>query len=386
MSTSLVNTFGLSEDQIMMRDVVLDLLAKTLPREEIKRLDDEREWPEAAYQALAEAGFLGIPFEEEYGGSEGSYKDLTVLMETLGYYYGGIGQALMITLLYAGGHISKFGSPELKQRIIPGIVDGSIKLALAMSEPGTGSDVAGISTKAVRGDNGYVLNGTKVWISGAHVADYIVVIAKTDPNAGRHQGVSTILVDTKSPGVKISPLAMLGRRTTHANEVVFEDVEVPFENLIGEEGAAWKNIMKALAVERLALAAIAAGNCFRITEDARDYAKQRVQFGQPISDFQVIQHKLVDMWTMAETARQQVYRVAELLDGGQGAIEEASIAKIVATENGFKCADMGLQIFGGSGYAMEYDMQMYFRDARVGPIGGGTNEIQKNVLAKRMGI
>ena len=140
------------------------------------------------------------------------------------------------------------------------------------------------------------------------------------------------------------------------------------------------------AAERLALAAISAGHCFKITEYARDYAQQRIQFGHPISDYQVIQHKLVDMHIMAETARQAVHRAAALLDAGQEAVEELSMAKIIATENNFRCADMGLQILGGAGYSMEYDMQMFFRDSRVGPIGGGSNEIQRNVLAKRMGL
>jgi alkylation response protein AidB-like acyl-CoA dehydrogenase len=383
---TLVNTTGLNEDQRMVREAVLDILESTLPKEEIRRIDEVKEFPTAAYQALADSGFLGLFYEEEFGGAGGSYKDLTNFMETLGYHYAGIGQAVMITSVYAGGHVSKFGSDELKRRIIPGLVDGSIKMSLAMSEPGTGSDVAGLKTKAVRQDGGYLLNGTKVWISGAHVADYIVVIAKTDPDAQRHQGLTTFLVDTKSPGVSINPLSMLGRRTTHANEVVFENVFVPEENRIGDEGKTWKNLMKCLAMERLGLAAISAGNCYRVTEDAAEYAQQRIQFDQPISQFQVIQHKLVDMWIMAEQARQATYRVAELLDAGDPAIEETSVAKIIATDNNFKVSDIGLQVFGGSGYAMEYDMQMYFRDSRVGPIGGGTNEIQKNVLAKRMGL
>lgn len=386
LTKTLVNTAGLNEDQKMVREAVLEILEATLPREEIRRLDDAKEFPHAAYNALAESGFLGIFFDEAYGGASGSAKDITNLMETLGYHYAGIGQAVMITSIYAGSHVSKFGSEEMKQRIIPGIIDGSIKMALAMSEPGTGSDVAGLQTKAVKVEGGYLLNGTKVWISGAHVADYIVVIAKTDMNAERHQGLTTFLVDTKSEGVTINPLSMLGRRTTHANEVVLEDVFVPEGNRIGEEGMTWKNLMKCLATERLGLAAISAGNCYRITEDAVAYAKERVQFDQPISKFQVIQHKLVDMWIMAEQARQATYRVAELLDAGESVIEETSVAKIVSTENNFKVADIGLQVYGGSGYAMEYDMQMYFRDSRVGPIGGGTNEIQRNVLAKRMGL
>ena len=383
---TLMNLHGLTDEQKLMRDSVLAICAKHLPWDRIRRMDEAREFPHDAYDALAEAGYLGLFYPEALGGMAGSHADLTVLLETLGYYYTGIAQAVTTTMIYAGMHVVKFAPPALRDDIVPKIAAGKVKLALAMSEPGTGSDVAGIRTTARRDGDDYVVNGNKVWITCAHVADYLVVIAKTDPDAPRHQGMSPILVSTKAPGVRIRPLQMLGRRTTHANEVFFDDVRVPASNLIGQEGQAWKNIMKCLGVERLALAAISAGHCFKITEYARDYAKDRVQFGHPISDYQVIQHKLVDMHIMAETARQSVHRVAALLDAGLDAVEETSMAKIVCTDNNFRCADMGLQILGGAGYSMEYDMQMFFRDSRVGPIGGGSNEIQRNVLAKRMGL
>lgn len=383
---SLMNTFGLTEEQKMMRESVLTLLERHLPWDRVRKMDEEKAFPHEAYNALAEAGFLSLFYPEELGGSGGSYKDVAVFLETLGYYYTGIAQAVTTTAIYAGMHVAKFGSDELKQKIIPDVIAGKTRLALAMSEPGTGSDVAGIKTTAVKDGDEYVLNGNKVWITCAHVADYLVVITKTEKNEDRHQGISTILIDTKAPGVTIRPLNMLGRRTSHANEVFFDNVRVPAANLFGGEGQAWKNIMKCLGLERMALAAISSGHCFRITEYARDYAKQRIQFNQPISNFQVIQHKLVNMQIMSETSRQSVYRVAELLDGGDPAISETSIAKIVCTDNNFRCADEGLQIMGGAGYSMEYDMQMFFRDSRVGPIGGGSNEIQRNVLAKRMGL
>lgn len=383
---TLMNLHGLTEEQRMMRESVLGICERHLPWERVRQMDEAREFPHAVYDALAEAGYLGLFYPERLGGMGGTYTDLAVLLETLGYYYTGIAQGVTTTLIYAGMHVVKFARPEVQEEIVPKIISGKVKLALGMSEPGTGSDVAGIRTTAVREGDEYVLNGNKVWITCAHVADYLVVIAKTDPKAERHRGMSAILVDARSPGVSIRPLQMLGRRTTHANEVFLDNVRVPARNLIGEEGRAWKNIMTCLGVERLALAAISSGHCFRITEYARDYAKQRIQFGQPISDFQVIQHKLVNMLIMAETARQSVYRVAELLDAGQPAVEETSIAKIVCSDNNFRCADEGLQIMGGAGYSMEYDMQMFFRDSRVGPIGGGSNEIQRNVLAKRMGL
>jgi len=382
---SLVNLTGLSEEQRMMREGVLDLLNKHLPWDLVRKLDEEKGFPHAAYEALADAGYLGIFYPESLGGMGGTHRDITTFMETLGYYYTGIAQGVTVTAIYAGMHVAKFGPPAMQQEIVPKIVAGKAKLSLAMSEPGTGSDVAGIKTTAIRDGDEFVLNGNKVWITCAHVADYLVVIAKTDPQA-RHRGISTLLVDARAPGVTIRPLAMLGRRTTHANEIFFDNVRVPASNLIGNEGEAWKNIMKCLGLERMALAAISTGHCFKITEYARDYAKQRIQFGQPISNFQVIQHKLVDMLIMSETARQATHRVADLLDAGNPALAETSIAKIVATENNFKCADMGLQILGGAGYSMEYDMQMFFRDSRVGPIGGGSSEIQKNVIAKLMGI
>lgn len=382
---SLINTAGLTEEQNMMREGVLDLLNRHLPWEKIRKMDEAREFPLEAYNALAEAGYLGIFYPEELGGMGGSYKDIAVFLETLGYYYTGIAQAVTTSAIYAGMHVAKFGSPEMQQEIVPKIIAGKAKLALGMSEPGTGSDVAGIKTFAERQGDDYVINGNKVWITCAHVADYIVAIVKTEREA-RHSGISTILVPTDAPGVTIRPLSMLGRRTTHANEVFFENVRVPASNLFGGEGRAWKNIMSCLGLERLGLAAISVGHCFKITEYARDYAKDRIQFGQPISNFQVIQHKLADMLIMAEGARQATYRVAELLDAGQPVVTEASIAKIVATENNFKCADIGMQILGGAGYSNEYDMQMFFRDSRVGPIGGGTNEIQRNILSKQMGL
>jgi alkylation response protein AidB-like acyl-CoA dehydrogenase len=381
-----VNTFGLSESQLMVRRNVLELLNKTLPWPVIRKLDEGSEFPHAAYNALAEAGYLGIFYPEEFGGLAGSHKDFVAFIETLGYYYTGIAQAVMTSVVYAGMHVVKFASAEVKEEIVPKIVSGQVKLALAMSEPGTGSDVAGIKTTAVREGDDYVLNGQKVWITCAHVADYLVVVCKTDPAAARHGGMSILLVDAKAPGVRIRPLKMLGRRTTHANEVFFDNVRTPASHILGKENAAWKNLMKCLAFERMSIAAISAGHCFKITDYATEYAKNRVQFGQAITNFQAVSHKLVDMAIMSETARQSVYRVADLLDGGQDAIKEVSMAKIICTDNNFRCADLGLQVMGGAGYSTEYDMAMFFRDSRVGPIGAGSNEIQRNVIAKQLGF
>jgi alkylation response protein AidB-like acyl-CoA dehydrogenase len=383
---SSVNTFGLSEEQLMVRDNVLQLLEETLPWPKIREMDEKSEFPHEAYNALAKAGYLGIFYPEEFGGMGGSHKDFVSFIETLGYHYTGIAQAVMTSIVYAGMHVVKYGSSEIKSEFIPKIISGKVKLALAMSEPGTGSDVAGIKTSATRDGDDYVINGQKIWITCAHVADYIVLVCKTDLSAARHRGLSILLVDAKAPGVTIRPLKMLGRRTTHANEVFFDNVRTPATHLLGGENAAWKNLMTCLAFERMTLAAVSAGHCFKITDYASDYARNRIQFGEPITSFQAVSHKLVDMAIMSEAARQSVYRVAELLDGGQDVVKEVSMAKIICTDNNFRCADLGMQVMGGAGYSTEYDMAMFFRDSRVGPIGGGSNEIQRNVIAKQMGF
>jgi alkylation response protein AidB-like acyl-CoA dehydrogenase len=383
---SSVNTFGLSEEQLMVRENVLQLLEETLPWPKIREMDEKSEFPHEAYNALAKAGYLGIFYPEEFGGMGGSHKDFVSFIETLGYHYTGIAQAVMTSIVYAGMHVVKYGSSEIKSEFIPKIISGKVKLALAMSEPGTGSDVAGIKTSATRDGDDYVINGQKIWITCAHVADYIVLVCKTDLSAARHRGLSILLVDAKAPGVTIRPLKMLGRRTTHANEVFFDNVRTPATHLLGGENAAWKNLMTCLAFERMTLAAVSAGHCFKITDYASDYARNRIQFGEPITSFQAVSHKLVDMAIMSEAARQSVYRVAELLDGGQDVVKEVSMAKVICTDNNFRCADLGMQVMGGAGYSTEYDMAMFFRDSRVGPIGGGSNEIQRNVIAKQMGF
>jgi alkylation response protein AidB-like acyl-CoA dehydrogenase len=380
-----MNPFGLSEEQMLIRKSVLDLLEQVLPREKIKALDKAGEFPFAAYQALADAGWMGLAYPEDFGGMGGSNKDLAVVIEAMAYHYGGIATAYLTTVVYAGMHLCRHASDEVRSEFLPKVISGEVKLALGMTEPAAGSDAVAIRTRAVRDGNEYVLNGQKLYTTCAHVADYLVVVAKTNPDAG-YKGMTIFLVDAKQPGVTIRPLDMLGRHTTHANEVFLDNVRTSAAWMIGKENEGWPNLMDCLNVERLCIAAVGAGNAFKILDYALDYAKQREQFGRPISKFQVIQHKLADMRMMAETSRLFVYRVAELLDNGQDAVTETSMAKVVSTENNFNCANMGMQILGGAGYTTEYDMDMFFRDARIGPIGAGTSEIQRNIIAKRMGM
>ena len=379
------NTFGFTDQQRLIRDSVLDLLEQVLPARKIRELDRAGEFPFEAYQALAEAGWMALPFAEAKGGVGGSYKDLTVLVEAMAYHYASIATAYLTTVIYAGQHIALHGSEYLQKTYLPGIMDGSTRMAFALTEPDAGSDAAAIATRAARRGDSYIVNGQKLYITCAHVAHYLVTVVKTDPLAG-NRGMSILLIPADAKGVSIRTLDMLGRRTTRANEVFFDNVEVPIENLIGNENEGWRGLMKCLSLERLCLAAAGAGNTQHVVDYAKDYAVNRKQFGQPITRFQAVAHKFSDMRIMAEVSRLLTYRVAEMLDAGVEPRIETNIAKIVSTENDCRVADLGMQVMGGASYMMEHDMQRFFRDSRIGTIGGGSNEIQRNIIAQIMGL
>jgi alkylation response protein AidB-like acyl-CoA dehydrogenase len=369
----------------MIRESALQLVEQELPREKILEMDEARQFPFEAYEALARAGWMGLPYKKENGGSDGSLKDLTVFIESVAYHNAQLASAYMTSVIYGGMQVVHGGSPELKAEILPGVIAGATRLALCLTEPETGSDVASIRTKAVQDGDDYVINGQKVYITCAHVAHHLVVATKTEHDAGA-KGITLFLVDARSPGLTIRPIKALGRRMIHANEIYFDNVRVPAARMLGEKNGGWKALMRGLNLERLGLSAAACGNMMKIVDYARAYAVERKQFGQPISSFQAIAHKFADMQIMAESARAMTYRVADMLDAGESPTMETAMAKVLATENNSRCADMGIQILGGAGYMMEHEMQMYFRDARVGTIGGGTSEIMRSVIAKQMGL
>ena len=375
--------FELTDDQVRMRESVLQLLREKLSASKIAELDDNSEFPFDAYAALAESGWLGLPHDEQYGGAGGSYMDLAVLIEAIAYHNAQMASAYLTTVVYGGMHLKFGASEQLRASLLPRLIVGQLRLAFCLTEPDTGSDASGIRTKAVARGDDYVIDGQKVYITCAHVADYLVVAAKTDPEA-RHKGITLFLVDAKANGVTIRHLRGLGRRMIHTNEVFFDGVQVPAAHVLGRINGGWQNIMRGLNVERLCLSAAASGNCYRIVESAVDFAQQRKQFGKPIAEYQAISHKIADMRSMAEISRVMTYRLASLMDKGVAPNTAAAVTKIFATESNSKCADTGIQIMGGAGLMMSSEMQMYFRDSRVGTIGGGTSEILRNVIAKSM--
>ena len=380
----LYKTFGFTEEQKLMRDSVLNLLDQILPENEIRRLDNASEYPEKAFSALAKGGWLALPFKEIYGGVDASYKDLAVFIEALGYHHYGLRSAFMTTAIYGGMHLQFHASDELRENILPSLKEGKVKMAIAYTEPQSGSDAAGIRTRAIRNGNDYFVTGQKVYITNAHVADYIIATAKTTPNGGRN-GLSLFLIDTRSEGLRIQKMESLGTRTSSPNEIFMDNVKVPSNHLIGSENEAWPMLMRGLNLERLLLAATSAGHSLKILEVAQRFARDRISFGRPIAKNQAIGHKFADMHMLTETSRLATFHAAEIMDTSEDAVLETTTAKIMATENNFKVADMGMQIMGGAGYVAG-EMQRLFREARLGPIGGGTNEILRNVISSRLNI
>jgi len=377
-------TFGFTEEQVMMRDSVLGTLNRVLPEAKILELEAASEYPSVAMNALAKDGWLGLPLAEEFGGADASNKDLAVFIEALGYHHAGITSAFMTTVIYGGLHLQFHGSDWMQRQLIPKLIEGKLRMAIGYSEPSGGSDAAAILTRAKRDCDDYVISGQKVFITNAHEADYLVITAKTDPDAG-HRGLSLFLLDSKLPGITIRNLNPMGRRTSLPNEVFLDNVRVPANHIIGEENRGWPLLMRGLNMERMLLSAASAGQMIKIIEIAKDWATERVAFGQKITKLQAVSHKFADMAMMTETARLHTFSVADMLDAGEDPVMETSIAKTVATEYNMKVADLGVQIMGGAGY-MDGRMSQLYRDARVGPIGGGSSEIMRTVIAKRMGV
>jgi alkylation response protein AidB-like acyl-CoA dehydrogenase len=330
---------------------------------------------------------MGINVPEEYGGQGGNIVDMMILTEETSKKLPVLAWAIGNIILYGNAIIGVNGNEEQKKKYLPRLVKGELKFAYALTEPNAGSDAASIQTKAVLKDGYYVLNGTKMFITGAGVADITVTNARTAES--RLGGITDFLVDTKSEGYTARPIKDLGYRGSNTCEVHYDDVKVPLENILGgpeKLNKGWSQMMRLLNTERLLLSACALGIGQGAFEYALKYAKEREQFGQPIGKFQVIQHKLVDMATELEAARCLAYYAAWKETQHMECVKETSMSKYFCTEVAKKVALEGVQILGGYGYAMEYDAQRYVRDVLVLPIGGGTTQIQKNIVGAQLGL
>jgi alkylation response protein AidB-like acyl-CoA dehydrogenase len=338
---------------------------------------------EEVARKLAELGWYGLTIDDAYGGSGGSFLDAALFLEAIAHGQIPVG-AYGVTLICVGA-LNRFGSEEQKQDLLGRVAEGGA-LAIAMSEPEAGSDVAALKTRARREDGEWVLDGSKMWCSFAHEASHVLIVCRTGEGSERHEGMSMVWVPHDAEGFTITPIATLGGEET--NELHLDGVRVPEDALLGTEGNGWLQLMAGLNNERVILAALALGLGQRAFDDALAYAKERRQFGRPIGSFQAIQHRFADLATDLIQARLLVRWVAQLTDEDPGRMlpQEASMAKLAATELAKRCALEGMQIMGGYGYATEYPMERHLRAAVVTTIYGGTSEIQRNIIGKTLGL
>ncbi|HXA43052.1 MAG TPA: acyl-CoA dehydrogenase family protein [Candidatus Solibacter sp.] len=377
--------FIFDDDHEAYRESVRAFVAKELlPHAE--EWENAEYFPDETFPRMGALDLFGNKFDEKYGGTGAGYLFEAVLVEEMSRCgSGGVAAGLGAHAQIALPPINSFGNEEQKQRwLVPGIKGEKIA-ALAITEPEAGSDVAGIKTKAVRDGDDYIVNGSKMYITNGCRADILVTAVRTGEDP--HGGVSFLVIEKGTPGLDQSiKLKKLGWRASDTAQIFFSDCRVPAANLLGGEGAGFPMIMSNFQWERLTMALGAVSGAEQTLKLAKDYAETRVAFNRPIVRFQTIKHKLVEMATEIEMARHLTYHALWLFSQGRDAVREVSMAKIAATEAATKVADEAIQIHGGYGYMMEFPVQRAWRDARLGPIGGGTTQIMREIIAKSMDL
>ena len=348
------------------------------------RADELAEFPWESFAAYRASGFIGIPYPVEHGGDGGDGISYAMLVEEVARVCASSALFVFITRL-ACAPILVHGSPDLRARIVPKAASGEWQGSYCLSEPHAGSDVASMSTRAIRDGDRYVLSGRKTWITNAGVSSFATVFAKTDPGAG-NRGISAFVVETDSPGVSVGKLeTKMGVRGSPTGELLFDDVAVPKANLIGDEGAAFGYAMDALNGSRLIVGAQAVGIAQGALDAAVQYTTQREQFGSTIAEFQGIQFMLADMATQLDAARLLVYRACAMADVGSPGLPKASaMAKLFASDTAMRVTTDAVQLLGGAGYTRDFPLERMMRDAKVTQIYEGTNQIQRIVIARRL--
>ena len=375
--------FGLGEDIDMLRDTVRRYAATEI--EPIAaEIDRTNEFPRHLWQGLGNLGLLGITVDSEYGGAGMGYLAHCVAMEEISRASASVGLSYGAHSNLCVNQIHRHASDMQKERFLGSLITGDAVGALAMSEPGAGSDVVGMRLTATRDGDRYILNGRKMWITNGPDADVLVVYAKTDPNEGS-RGMSAFIVERTTPGFSNEPkLDKLGMRGSNTCELVFENAEVPVENRLGEEGAGARILMSGLDIERAVLAAGPLGIMQACMDVVLPYIHDRKQFGQPIGEFQIMQAKIADMYTTMNAAKAYVYTVAKACDRSQTARNDAAGAILFAAEKATWMALEAIQCLGGVGYMSDLPTGRLLRDAKLYEIGAGTSEIRRWLIGREL--
>ncbi len=372
--------YQLTEEQKMIQDLACQIAEEKI-RPVAAKYDEEGKFPWDIMQQLAQSDLFGIFVEEKYGGTGGGVLELSLVTEELSKACGGIAVCFAASAL--GTYpIMLFGSDEQKQKYLPDLASGKKIAAFGLTEASAGSDAAAIQTQAKKKGDHYILNGTKQWITNGSEAQIYTVVAMTNKSKGP-RGASTFIVEKDTPGFTFGKKEdKMGIRASATSELIFTDCKIPKENLIGREGMGFIVAMKTFDKSRPGVAAQAVGIAQGAIDIAVKYAKERVQFGKPISSFQAIQHMLADMATETEAARTLVYAASRAIDGGQKNISKISaMSKLFASDVAMKVTTNAVQILGGYGYMRDYPIEKYMRDAKITQIYEGTNQIQRNVIA-----
>jgi alkylation response protein AidB-like acyl-CoA dehydrogenase len=378
--------FSFTEEQRMLRDSVARLMQRHMPPELVRRHDREVTFPYGLYDAWVAAGLLRLPFPPDYGGLGGNAIDLAIVVEELARISSDFCMAYAGSI-FCGLNVLRKGTETQKQYWLPRVMSGEVKFSIGISEPDAGSDVGAIKTSARRDGERWIVNGQKLWTTGAGLEHSVInTYVRTDREAHYRNGMSLFLIDNATAGIELRKLDLLGRRCVGTYEVFFYDVVVPHERLIGGENNGWDCLLSGLQIERCISAAGSCGGAQAVVDLALAYSRERTQFGRPIGSFQAIGHMLADMQTEVDAARMLMWRAAWLAATDQDALREITMAKLFAAETYVKVANLGVQIMGGYGLNAEFDMQRYFRDARSATIAAGTSQTQRNLIASLMGL
>jgi alkylation response protein AidB-like acyl-CoA dehydrogenase len=375
--------FALSEEQEMLRNSSRDFLLKECPKTLVREMEmDEKGFSPKLWKGMAELGWMGLVFPETYGGSGMTFLDLAVLIEEMGRAL--VPAPFLNTVVYCGMPILMAGSEQQKKEFLPKIASGDMILSLALTEPSATWKPDGVAVKAaVEGDH-FVISGTKLFIQDAHIADYLLVVARTKASRDKSKGITLFLVDAKSPGIKLTALKTMG--SDKQFEVVFNKVKTPQASILGKLDHGWEVIEKMLPYATLAQCAWMVGGAQQVLEMTVNYAKERVQFGRPIGSFQAIQHKCANMVTDVDGARFVTYQAAWKLSEGMPCALEVSMAKAWVSEAYRRTCAEGHQIHGGIGFIKDHDMQLYYRRAKASELAFGDADYHRELVAQQIGL
>jgi alkylation response protein AidB-like acyl-CoA dehydrogenase len=375
--------FGLTEEQRQLQSAVRAFAVGEIAPH-VSEWDEKSEFPHAVVKKLGEMGLLGVIFPESLGGAGMGYVEYVLAIEELSRVDGSVGIIVAAHNSLCTNHIMLGGNDEQRKRWIPKLASGEWLGAWGLTEPGSGSDAGGARTTAVRKGDCWMLNGSKTFITNGSYANCAVVLAVTDREKGT-KGISAFVVERGTKGFRSGRKEnKLGLRASDTAELIFEDCEIPAENLIGKEGDGFKDAMRVLDGGRISIAALSLGMARGALDAAMKYAQERRQFGKAISEFQAIQFKLADMATQLDAAWLLTMRAAQMKDAGMNVTKESAMAKLYASEAACKICDEGVQIHGGYGFIKDYPAEKFYRDVRLCPIGEGTSEIQRMVIAREL--